>query len=112
MHEKQRSLRPSASTHPLASSRAVFGTQRAVPCFKTAIGDNPRQGNLGLAKGLAILDLLQAVLLEPDGLDGDKAARVHGREALEGVHGRVLLGVQVRRVARSAEDVGLVEREG
>ena len=76
------------------------------------INQGSRRLSLGLAKGLAVLDLLLAVLLESDRLDGDKAARVHGREALEGVHGRVLLGVQVRRVARSAEDVGLVEREG
>ena len=73
------------------------------------INQGSRRFSLGLAKGLAILDLLQAVLLKADGLDGDEATGVHGREALERVHGSVLLGVQVRRVAGPAEHVGLIK---
>ena len=57
------------------------------------INQGSRRLSLGLAKGLAVLDLLLAVLLESDRLDGDKAARVHRRETLKRVHGGVLLRV-------------------
>ena len=62
---------------------------------------------LGLGEGLTILDLLLAVLLETDSLDGNEASGVHGRESFEGVHGSILLGVQVGSVAGSAENVGV-----
>lgn len=62
---------------------------------------------LGLGEGLAILDLLFAILLEADGLDGNEARSIHRREPFEGVHGSILLGVQVGSIAGSAENIGV-----
>lgn len=59
-----------------------------------------------LGKGLAILDLLEAVLLQADGLDGNEARGVHGGEALKRVHRSILLRVEVAGIRLAAKDVG------
>lgn len=60
-----------------------------------------------LGEGLAVLDLLETVLLEANGLDLDETGGVHGGEALEGVHGGIGLGVEVAGIGLAAEDVGV-----
>lgn len=77
-------------------------------------------------KGLAIGDLLGAVLLQPDGLDSNEATRErlvpsvpsqHSKtlnlrsilraEALKSVHGGLSLGVEVAGLAGASGDVGV-----
>lgn len=43
----------------------------------------------------------------PDGRDGDEAGSVGGLEVLQGVHGGLLLGVELLGLAGAAEDVGV-----
>lgn len=62
-------------------------------------------GQLRLAEGLAVLDLLETVFLETNGIDLDKAGGIHGREALEAVHGGIGLRIQVAGVTGATEDV-------
>lgn len=62
---------------------------------------------LSLVKRLSVNNLLLAKLLKADGLDGNEASGIHGREALKGVHGSVLLGVEVGGVAGAAKDIGV-----
>lgn len=51
-------------------------------------------------------------LLEADGLDGDEARRVGRIKGGQGIHGRVLLGVQLLlRSAAQDGDVTLVQAE-
>ena len=65
-----------------------------------------RSNNLSAAKRLAILNLLEAVLLEADGVDLNETSGVHGGESLKAVHRRVLLRVEVAGIAGTAEHVG------
>lgn len=62
---------------------------------------------LGLAKGLAVLDLLLTILHEADGLDGNEASSIHVGEFLERVHGSIRLIVEVGSVAGPAWDIGV-----
>jgi hypothetical protein len=62
---------------------------------------------LSLVERLSVDSLLLAKLLEADGLDGNEASGIHGREALKVVHGSVLLGVEVGRVAGAVKDIGV-----
>lgn len=55
---------------------------------------------------------MQTVFLQADGIDLDEASRVHGREALERVHGSVLLRVEVAGVALAAQDVSVALVDG
>lgn len=75
--------------------------------IKLSVADmrSPLRSRLGLGEGLAVLDLLLSVFLEADGLDGNETGGIHGRESLEGVHGSILLRVQVGGVAGSAQNV-------
>ena len=62
---------------------------------------------LRFGKRLALSDLALAKLLQADSLDGDEAGGVHGGEGRERVHGRVLLAVEVARLAAATEGVGV-----
>lgn len=66
-----------------------------------------------LAERLTILGFLNAILLQSNGLDSDKASAIHGREGVKAVHGSVLLGIEGAGLARSSEnvDVALVHLE-
>lgn len=75
-------------------------------CFKIFLSDDVACRHSRLGEGLAILDLLETVLLEADGVDLDETGGVHGGEALEGVHGGIGLGVEVAGIGLAAEDVG------
>lgn len=43
----------------------------------------------------------------PDALNGDEASRVHGAEVVQGVHGRLFLGVELLRSTGATEDIGV-----
>lgn len=62
--------------------------------------------NLRAAERLAVLDLLETVLLEADGVDLNETGGIHRGEALKAVHGGVLLRVKVAGIAGAAEHVG------
>lgn len=61
---------------------------------------------LRAAEGLAVLDLLETILLETNGVDLNETSGIHGREALEAVHGGIRLRIEVAGIARAAENVG------
>jgi hypothetical protein len=61
--------------------------------------------SLSTAHVRALLRLLEPVLLQSNALDRNEASRVHWAEVVQCVHRRLLLRIQLLRLARSAEYV-------
>lgn len=62
---------------------------------------------LGTGKRFAIPDLTLAILLNPNALDRNKSSGIlRGPVHIERIHAALVLGVEVRGLARPADDVG------
>ena len=75
--------------------------------MKIPINRTNHASRLSTAQALTLLGLLETVLLQPDGLDGNEASGVSGLEVLQGVHRGLLGGVELLGAAGATKDVSV-----